>query len=279
MAGVTAAAAADLKMPVKAPPPVAAVVYNWTGFYIGLNAGYSWGRATTDGTLSGSQNVSVFRTADGSLISSVTTALAPIGFNIARTNVNGFVGGGQAGYNWQIDRSWLLGLEADFQGSAERGSATGCSVVNCPAGSTFLTVEDRLRWFGTVRARGGWLATDRILLYATGGLAYGQLNTSFIAGLNGLGNIAAVSSSTTRVGWTVGGGIEGALDPHWTLRLEYLYIDLGRFTNGAGTAAFAVNQLNVPNQGLNTVTTTTINAAVSTRFTDNVLRAAVNYRF
>jgi outer membrane immunogenic protein len=88
--------AADMRMPVKAPPPVVAV-YNWTGFYIGGNVGYSWGEARTDGSLSGTQNVSVFRTAGADLISSVTTAIGPLGYNLGKSDVDGVIGGGQIG--------------------------------------------------------------------------------------------------------------------------------------------------------------------------------------
>jgi outer membrane immunogenic protein len=276
-AAMTAASAADLRMPVKAPP-AAVAVYNWTGFYIGGNIGYSWGNASTDGTVSGSQNVSTFRTAGQNLTSSTTTAIGPLGFDIGRANVNGVIGGGQIGYNWQLS-SWVLGLEADIQGSGERGSSTGCSAAGCPAGSAFLSIDQRLQWFGTVRGRVGILPTERVLLYATGGLAYGQLDTTFTAGLNGTGNAAAVGSSSTRAGWTVGAGVEAAIDPHWSIKLEYLYVDLGRFGNGGASGSFATNQLNTPSTGFNTVTTTNFNGAISTRFTDQLLRAGVNYHF
>src|SRR5690349_20751450 len=92
--------AADMRMPLKAPPP-AANIYNWTGFYIGGNVGYSWGDGTNDGALTATPNVSVFRTAGNNLISSVHTAVGPIPYNLGRTNVDGIIGGGQAGYNWQ----------------------------------------------------------------------------------------------------------------------------------------------------------------------------------
>ncbi len=277
-ASTSFAAAADMRMPVKAPPPVVAV-YNWTGFYIGGNVGYSWGEADTDGSLSGTQNVSVFRTLGPDLLSSVTTGLGPLGYNIGRSNVDGVIGGGQIGYNWQFDRSWVLGIEADFQGSDEKGSATACSVATCAAGSAFLTVDHKLEWFGTLRGRIGWLVSDRVMLYGTGGLAYGHLKTGFTAGINGIGNAAAASASSTQVGWTAGAGVEGAIDRNWTVKLEYLYMDLGDFGNGSSSATFATNQLNTPLLGQNTVTTTTFTNSVSTRFVDHILRAGVNYRF
>jgi outer membrane immunogenic protein len=122
----TGALAADL--PVKAPPiPVA--VYNWTGF-IGGNVGGSWGREHNDGTLTGMQNVSVFRTAGPNLVTSVTTPLAVLPI-VGRSDVNGFIGGGQAGYNWQRDK-WVFGLEGDLQGSSERSNGSLCTAIGCP---------------------------------------------------------------------------------------------------------------------------------------------------
>jgi outer membrane immunogenic protein len=272
------AAAADMRMPVKAPPSAVAV-YNWTGFYIGANAGYGWGDANTDGALTGTQNVSVFRTAGPDLMSSVTTIVGPLGYNVGRMDVDGFIGGGQVGYNWQVDRSWVLGIEADFQGSAQKGSATGCSIATCAVGSAFLTVEQKLEWFGTLRGRVGWLVTDRVMLYGTGGLAYGHLKTNFAAGINGIGAAAAAGSSSTQVGWTAGAGVEGAIDRNWTVKLEYLYVDLGNFGNGSSSATFVTNQLNTPLLGQNTVTTTTFTNTLATKFTDHILRAGINYRF
>jgi hypothetical protein len=157
----TGASAADLapKMYAKAPiiPPV---LYDWNGFYIGGNAGYSWGRAKTDGNLTGTQSVSVFRTAGPSLLPGfpVVTTLATLPLT-GRANVNGFIGGGQAGYNWQRG-TWLFGLEADIQGSDERDSADVCIVAGCAIGTGILTANYKLDWFGTA-ARPRRFPSDR----------------------------------------------------------------------------------------------------------------------
>jgi outer membrane immunogenic protein len=134
-----------------------------------------------------------------------------------RANVNGFIGGGQAGYNWQRG-TWLLGIEADFQGSDERGSGDVCTVAGCPAGSTAFTANYKLDWFGTVRGRVGFLPAERVLLYATGGLAYGHFAAD--------APLLPLSWGSTRAGWTVGGGVEAAIDHNWSVKLEYLYMDL-----------------------------------------------------
>src|SRR5262249_43358165 len=135
-------------LPVKAPIVAPVAVYNWTGFYVGGNGGYSWGRATTtqsDVTTSTSltecfRDPNPASVVTGALSTIVcapnTTTTFPIATGptstasgtIGRANVNGFVGGLQAGYNYQFARQWLLGIEADIQYSGERGSQTDCSV-------------------------------------------------------------------------------------------------------------------------------------------------------
>jgi outer membrane immunogenic protein len=267
IAGISAASAADLAArPYTKAPVMIDPVYSWTGFYVGGNAGYSWGRSRTD--------VSYFNTATGAPI------VPPVGSILSNSfGMNGGIAGGQAGYNWQTG-SWVLGLEADIQWSGERGS----SAFNCagtvaggvclpgltflPAGATGtnLAVSESLEWFGTVRGRAGFLATPSVLLYGTGGLAYGSVkSTGVLTGFNPNGGaLAFVGSNTdTRVGWTVGAGVEGMITANWSAKLEYLYMDLGRFN--AGAFSLAPGSL--------------IGVNATSRFTDNILRAGVNYRF
>jgi outer membrane immunogenic protein len=279
-AAMQPAAAADLavKAPVyKAPPPIVAV-YNWTGFYIGANVGYSWGRANTD--LLGSARVQVFRTAGPDLVFDS----GPIGAGLSNTsNVDGWIGGFQAGYNWQ-QGSWLFGIEADIQASGERGDQFLSFVIPAfvaplaqgvtPATTVTIAAEHKLKWFGTLRGRLGVLPTDRFVLYVTGGLAYGELESNYLVGLGALGPVA-VGSKTTKAGYVVGAGAEGALWGNWTAKAEYLYMDLGTF-DVAGASA-TTNQLNTPSPGFNTVTT--FNTSASTRFTDHIFRVGLNYHF
>ena len=118
-------------------------------------------------------------------------------------------------------------------------------------------MTQKIDWFGTVRGRAGFLATPKVLLYATGGLAYGELNSSETVG----GPLPATfSKSTANVGWTAGVGIEGAIGGSWTARLEYLYVDLGTLSS-----SFILPSVNV--------------SSYSSHVTDNVLRVGVNYRF
>ena len=270
--GVTSALAADLpvrtytKAPVYVDPG-----YNWSGFYVGGNIGYSWGHAATDGNQTGTQSVSEFTAITNILIPGfpVVTTLPTTPLS-GRANVNGFIGGGQAGYNWQRG-TWLFGLEGDIQGSGERGSSDVCAITaGCATGTGLFTANYQLDWFGTLRGRIGFLPTDRVLLYATGGLAYG--------GLSATAPLIPLSWGSTGVGWTVGAGAEAAIDHNWSIKLEYLYMDLGDVGDGSTTATNVVTQPGVPIRRT-TVTTTTLTSAFGTRFTDNILRVGVNYRF
>ena len=267
MAAVPAASAADLAVrPYTKAPPAMVEVWNWTGFYIGGNGGYSWGRSNTD--------VTYFNTATGALI------LPPPGsITASRFDMNGGIAGGQAGYNWQVG-NWVLGIEADIQWSGERGSALyrcGATATGgvCLPGLTFLppgatgttlALDQKLEWFGTVRGRAGVVVTPRVLLYGTGGLAYGSIkSTGFLSGFNpNGGTVTSVGSNTdTRFGWTVGAGAEAMITGNWTAKLEYLYMDLGRFN--AGTFSLAP--------------LSPISATVSSKFTDHIVRAGINYKF
>ena len=209
------ALAADL--PVKAPPPPPAPVYTWTGFYVGLNAGYGWGTsndATTttaslaDGPAQFFSLGSVVVTDPSSQLVTGSTALANAG--PASVKQKGFIGGGQIGYNLQLGSNVVVGIEADIQGSDIHGSgsnsgsstdsfaARGFTFSKSAIGPNFaesLTaawgnpvfnrsafgtddISARVDWLGTVRARAGYLITPNFLIYATGGLAYGGVKAS-----------------------------------------------------------------------------------------------------
>jgi outer membrane immunogenic protein len=254
LTGITAASAADMapQMYSKAPAP-AAIVYGWTGFYIGGNVGYSWGRSSNTETIS--------NTVTGALVATANS----------RNDVNGVIGGGQIGYNWQA-QNWLFGLEADIQGSDEKGS-TSFLCVACGNGGNDITstLTQRLNWFGTARGRVGVLVTPTVLLYGTGGLAFGEVSTGgSITGPTNLAPLATIAfpgTSSTRAGWTAGAGVEGRITGNWSAKLEYLYMDLGTVNSGAiGTAIV------VPVR-------TAAGVAYSSHFTDNILRVGVNYRF
>lgn len=262
LASGVSANAADL--PLKAPPMPVAAAWNWTGFYIGGNGGYSWGRSDTTVGFVNAAGVPIVPPA-GSI-----TGL--------KMDLNGAVAGGQIGANWQTG-SWVLGLEADAQWSGQKGNGAflcaiaggavpgaclpGLTFVPAGATGTTLALAQKLEWFGTARARAGVLVTPEILAYVTGGATFGSVKTSGTLSSftpNGIVIAAALSGSDTNVGWTVGGGIEAHLGGNWTGKIEYMYMDLGTFTNTA----------TVP---------TVIGANISSRVTDNIVRAGINYHF
>ena len=177
-------------------------------------------------------------------------------FATAKNNLAGAIGGVQVGYNWQTGMT-LFGVETDFQGSGLKGSLTApCLPVLCGIPLT-ATYGQRLPWFGTVRGRLG-VASNAWLIYATGGYAYARLDTdaSAVAGPAS----ASISLHETRNGYAVGGGIEVALFAGWSAKVEYLYLDFGRQSTTWTLA------------GLPSITD-------DARFTMNVVRAGVNYRF
>jgi outer membrane immunogenic protein len=247
MALIPIASAADL--PGSAPIyPTVAPPLNWTGFYIGGNIGYGWGNIESTAT--------VPFLASAGLPTTYTDSLKP----------QGIIGGGQYGFNWQADPNWVLGIEGDIQASGQRASSTFVEPFTIPGvatGTATVSHSEQLQWFGTVRGRIGY-AFYHAMLYGTGGLAYGQLNSSLTGTIiSNLGTASGtLSDSKINVGWTVGGGFEGGVPncPNWTWRVEYLYIDLGTINYTfndpvAGTAQF------------------------SNKITDNIVRVGINYLF
>jgi outer membrane immunogenic protein len=279
------ALAADL--PVKAPvyKAVAPEIFSWTGFYVGGNIGYSWGRGDTDftETTSGTSSSQVFRTAGPTPVGPPTvTTIGPItAGGSARADLNGVIGGGQIGYNWQ-NGTTVFGFEADIQGTGEKGDSIICLTAGCPVGDIFGSESYKIKWLSTFRGRAGIAIAPKWLLYATGGLAVGEVERDLAGGLIG-GPTTSLSSNTTRAGYAVGGGVETALDNHWSAKLEALYVDLGSFDTAFGgvTNTTVTNALNTPQTGFNTVTTTTTTTTGNfhTHVKDVILRVGLNYRF
>lgn len=213
---IGSASAADLtpRVYTKAPAIVESV-YNWTGFYVGGNIGYGWGTGNTNFTPLPSGPAFV--------------NLAP---TTLRPNQNGVIGGGQIGYNWQTG-AYVWGLEADIQGSGIKGNAFQSPIIQNNGtpfpGAGFLQASQNLTWFGTVRLRAGYTPVDRLLLYATGGLAYGNINYAAQSDFRPGGTEQYPAAfSKTKVGWTAGAGAEWAFAQNWSAKIEYLYIDLGK---------------------------------------------------
>lgn len=210
---VVAAAVAFGAAPLASAAPAS---FRWTGFYIGGNVGYGWDDASAD--------VSSNTILLGALINVGTIPRS------LTTNPNGWLGGVQLGYNYQIDKI-VLGVEADFSLANIDGKASAANPGPILPFATYTTsAEQRLKWFGTLRGRLGFVPADMLLVYATGGLAFGETDyganirrTAILLNYN-----VPASADVTKVGWTLGGGAEYAVTKNWTLKAEYLYYDLGR---------------------------------------------------
>jgi outer membrane immunogenic protein len=315
--------AADLpsrKAPPLPPPPPPPPL--WTGFHAGLNAGFGFG--TNDPVYSqnygagtndheGARLMPETRSFIGQgqfgprfdgLLGAQTAALATSG--VASMTQNGFVGGGQIGYDYQY-HNFVFGVEADIQGSGIRGTSHtigsasssasfgyrgfGTESWNAIGGST---VNAGVDWFGTVRGRVGYLWTPTMLVYGTGGLTYGgvyaNVNSAAVAGVTqSFGGTSGMqilqpfsppganytfvgggNKSQTLVGWNAGGGIEWMFMPNWSLKAEALYWNLGSMN--VPTASFATAPIG-NGSPLATIGFTRVN------YQGVIARAGINYHF
>jgi outer membrane immunogenic protein len=274
LAATGMASAADL--PMKAPA-AAVPMYSWTGFYVGFNAGYNWGRGDVDTVAGPGPFAPTFGPE-----SIVAAALASTSIDPGQ---RGFIGGAQIGYNWQFASRWLAGFEADIQGLSNGQSAsltTGSGVPGFPTEAfiSTTTVAKKVDWLGTLRARLGILVTPSLLAYGTGGLAYGgvKASTTIAQSDTGIlpGPVTATATTTgsyseTRVGWALGGGMEWMFAPHWSLKGEYLHYDLGK-------ASWTSPNL-VANTVFGSPTFSAIGIQSTTRFSGDIARAGINYIF
>jgi outer membrane immunogenic protein len=196
------ALAADLgTRPPAYKAPALVPVFSWTGWYIGGNIGYGWGESTSPG-----------------ITSNVLDPNDPLENFFPSLKPKGVIGGGQIGYNWQVNPNWVVGLEADFQGADIKASG-----ANTLSGVT-ESLSQKLDFFGTGRGRLGW-AAGNWLFYGSGGVAYGNVKSTI--GIADALTSFTGSRSETRVGWAAGGGVNYAMTPNWILGVDYLHYDLG----------------------------------------------------
>jgi outer membrane immunogenic protein len=294
----------------------------WTGFYAGLNAGYNFGTGNNTQSIAIGQHAF---TGYGYDYYNPWGAVGTLGAGLAlsgvgggnNANQNGFIGGGQVGYNYQWGQSFVIGLEADIQGTGIRGTSTtagigGDTVQSYHSGyyddyvnstATGLTrVNAGVDWMGTVRGRIGWLFTPTMLVYGTGGLTYGgvyanvnnvavsssseayfykgvQYNQSYSDVYNHT-FVGGGNKSQTLVGWNVGGGLEWMFMPNWSLKAEAIYWNMGNMT--LPTVALAAAPYDYPHSSGDSSwysSGATAIGATRVNYQGVIARAGVNYHF
>ena len=212
----------------------------WTGFYVGINAGYGSGSVDQQPVFNG-----------------------PDGEPLAKIKPTGWLGGVTAGYNWQSGR-FVAGLETDFQLSDLTGkrSVDWCKPF-CFGATSVETIKVSMPWFGTVRGRVGFTPTDSVLIYGTGGAAYAKVRMANDFSFSDRWGFDFTSTSTSNgyaVGWVAGGGVEWALSRSWSVKLEGLHMALA-VTDSRSTCTFCTP------------------FSSSTDIAVNIVRGGVNYRF
>lgn len=246
------ASAAD--MAVKAPP-VPVQTDDWSGWFVGANAGYSWGQTNVKYTVG--PNPASFGDPPfgngGQLSAGLSSAAA--------------VGGGQFAYNFEMQQ-WVFGIVADFD--YRNGSGQQTTLLNKLGGGLGdrVAFSTQQNWIGTVRGRVGYAPTNTWLLYVSGGLAYGRVSHSVMQGdaVNPTTLVAnTLSDSGTRVGGAAGAGVEYALNRLWSIGVEYLFVDLGTDTLTAAPVVIQARQFP--------------STTAAFRDQSNIVRFNVNYKF
>jgi outer membrane immunogenic protein len=223
------------------PPPGQA--WSWTGFYIGAHLGQAWNQQQTGATY-----------------------FDPPAFTrsvVNDTSANGFIGGGQIGYNWQTGMA-VFGIEADISGLSG-GTRIVAQTFDIGGVDNTFTSRNEIEWIGTIRGRGG-VTIGQALIFGTAGFAYGSVSNLNTETSVAAGTSATAREQTTRTGYVIGGGIEYMFSPNWTARLEGLFVDLGtKAVNPVGTCS-AVG---------------TAASCVPVTFSNEttIARAAINFKF
>ncbi|MBR0994602.1 porin family protein [Bradyrhizobium japonicum] len=247
---------------------------NWTGFHVGLNGGYGWARG------------GVTALPGDALTQSLSFGQPVVPAVSASPNADGGLGGGQVGYDWQFAGRGVVGVEADIAAASLKANASTPVTLFGLQPATF-DVSRNIDWFGTVRGRVGFLATPDLLIFATGGFAYGRVSESASVSLPpgasnsignfgyafacgpfyGLGSCFTGSSSRIATGWTAGIGGEKRFTQNLSLKVEYLHVDLGS-SNYPAVGSLPAGAPFAPSF-LNARSTTTI----------DLVRAGLNYNF
>jgi outer membrane immunogenic protein len=251
MASLGVASAADL--PVKAPPVVAPVP-TWTGCYIGVNGGWGFGKSNDD--LDPSPDFASQHFWNPAF----NAGAAPSFFDY---KTSGGLAGIQGGCNNQI--GWLvLGAEGDLDWANIRGSEAFTTFVPNFVPGVFSSGQE-LHWLSTIRGRVGIAPSNQWLLYVTGGVAIGQVGYNLAFAFPANDEFHTILATNTEIGWTVGAGVEWAFTNSWSVKAEYLYVDLGNanlFSIPTGSAANLATNLTETFQNHY-----------------NIVRVGINYKF
>jgi outer membrane immunogenic protein len=265
------AMAADMR--VKAPPPPVVPVWSWTGFYIGGDLGGRWSNSTWNTTCIevGLPNASCPNNTANPVDSVRFLNGNPAKFNSVSARV-----GGHAGYNWQLNPQWVVGIEGDIAWANSSSSIVGIpgtesAVIAGAPGLDRSTVKQD--WDGSIRGRVGFLATPRVMVYGTGGIAFTNASASATCGTPyqvgwctlpaNIGTTSTLSSNLT--GWTAGLGVEGVISGNWLGRAEWRHSDYGSIT---GTMFGAPASLAV-GDGIST----------SVKVRSEILSVGISYKF
>jgi outer membrane immunogenic protein len=234
LTGVVTASAAD--MAVKAAPiPMAPAPFSWTGFYIGANVGGAWTNNNGGSDFGPLFPPFIVLAPQAAIPTLIPGQLDVLGGGGRR---DGVIGGGQVGYNWQVNQ-FVLGVEADAVGTGLNGSSAsatrsfGPPILLATVNQTVTVDFGRIDWMASFRGRAGF-AVNQALFYVTGGAAVAEIGGSTTTVVNGPGIaipagtfVATNGGDRTRWGWTVGGGIEWAFSQNWSVAGEYRHTDFG----------------------------------------------------
>ena len=253
-AGAQYAGAADLALPYKAPPPPPPPP-SWTGFYIGVNGGAGWGTTTS--------NLNVGQTLALNGIPGITLVVP-----LAQTSLNGWLAGGQIGYNYQMG-NFVFGIEGDGDWDNISGTSPCVLIFNC---------SSKVQWTADITGRIGVLPVQNLLVYLKGGGAWAGVHDNFGNSIGGtIGPITFTGTITssfnqTQFGGLLGIGAEYLFAPRWTAKVEYTYADYGKqnetpmLTASGGITGIGAGAITIP-------------VATQTELQVHTVKAGVNYIF
>jgi outer membrane immunogenic protein len=286
------ALAADLPQIKSAPIPAPI----WTGFYAGLNAGGTWASNNNVHITQRPAWINPNLTTRESTVALMAGTSGGGGGSVIMPNNGSIIGGGQVGYNEQIQDKVVIGVEADIQGIGGANTysslydlfefkyfstALGQTITNRV--DQYYTASKNIYYLGTARTRFGYLVTPNTLVYLTGGLAYGGASLNIFGNSQHLNSVAeeigpgTTFNNGTRVGWTAGAGIEWMFSQSWSLKAEYLYYCLNPISMSIGSS---FHVMNIAANGISVGDViSAFNFRTNTNFNGNIIRTGINYHF